>query len=384
MIKCDYEIAIAGGGVAGLSAAILLSQAGYKTILFEKHKYPFQKVCGEYISLEALEFLKLIGFDPDNYGLPIISKFKLSSGNSVLNTNLTLGGIGVSRYFLDDKLMKFAEDKGADIIESTTISGLQYIKNHFKINTNIGELTANIVLGAFGKRSNLSRGIDKKDNSKNNYIGVKYHVRADLPSDQIELHIFNNGYCGISKVEGKDKYCMCYMTTANNLKNCGNSIEKLEKQVLSKNPFLKRYLNQYEKITEFPVTISQINLGMKEIIHNNIMMIGDAAGTIAPLCGNGMSLAFHSSYRASQYINQYLQGLIPYKEALEKYHTYWKKNFYKRIYSGNYLQKLFLNEKAASIAIVLLKHTHFLHAPLIRLTHGKDFVTNGHVGMPVR
>ncbi|TAE50818.1 MAG: FAD-dependent oxidoreductase, partial [Cytophagales bacterium] len=46
----QYEVAIIGGGLAGLTNAILLANAGKKVILFEKNQYPFHRVCGEYIS----------------------------------------------------------------------------------------------------------------------------------------------------------------------------------------------------------------------------------------------------------------------------------------------------------------------------------------------
>ncbi len=54
----SFTVAIVGGGLAGLSLSILLSKAGHKTILFEKEKYPFHKVCGEYISLESWNFIE--------------------------------------------------------------------------------------------------------------------------------------------------------------------------------------------------------------------------------------------------------------------------------------------------------------------------------------
>ncbi|MGZ4157476.1 MAG: FAD-dependent oxidoreductase, partial [Bacteroidia bacterium] len=45
-----YQVSIIGGGLAGLTLAVQLADAGYSCVLFEKNKYPFHKVCGEYIS----------------------------------------------------------------------------------------------------------------------------------------------------------------------------------------------------------------------------------------------------------------------------------------------------------------------------------------------
>ena len=80
--------------------------------------------------------------------------------------------------------------------------------------------------------------IQKKNNKLNNYIGIKYHVNSNFRSDTIALHNFKDGYCGISKIED-NKFCLCYLTNAANLKKSGNSIEEMEKNILSKNRHLK-------------------------------------------------------------------------------------------------------------------------------------------------
>ena len=58
-----FDVAIIGGGLAGLSLSIQCSRAGYTAILFEKEKYPFHKVCGEYISFESWNFINDLGLD---------------------------------------------------------------------------------------------------------------------------------------------------------------------------------------------------------------------------------------------------------------------------------------------------------------------------------
>jgi flavin-dependent dehydrogenase len=56
-----YDVAIIGGGLGGLSLAIQLARKNFSVILFEKEKYPFHKVCGEYISMESWGFLEDLG-----------------------------------------------------------------------------------------------------------------------------------------------------------------------------------------------------------------------------------------------------------------------------------------------------------------------------------
>ena len=74
-----YDVAIIGGGLAGLVNAILLKKAGLSIILFEEKSYPFHRVCGEYISNEVVPFLRTHDLFPDELEPAIISKFHLTS-----------------------------------------------------------------------------------------------------------------------------------------------------------------------------------------------------------------------------------------------------------------------------------------------------------------
>ena len=76
-----YDCAIIGGGLAGLTLSIQLAQKGHQVILFEKNKYPFHKVCGEYISLESWDFLNSLGLPLAELSLPIINTIIMINKN---------------------------------------------------------------------------------------------------------------------------------------------------------------------------------------------------------------------------------------------------------------------------------------------------------------
>ena len=100
-----YDVAILGGGLAGLTNAYLLAKAGYKVILFEKGSYPQHKVCGEYISNEVLPFLKKNDLYPKDLRPSQINKFQLTTqiGKSI-DIPLETGAFGISRLVFDDYL----------------------------------------------------------------------------------------------------------------------------------------------------------------------------------------------------------------------------------------------------------------------------------------
>ncbi len=372
-----FDVGIIGGGLAGLSLSILLAKNNYKVILFEKEKYPFHRVCGEYISLESWKFIENLGLNLSELNLPIIKKLIVSSPNgNTINADLDLGGFGVSRFFIDNELKKIAVENGVHVLEETKVNDVAFNNESFIIKYKSETINCNVVAGSFGKRSNLdvkwSRDfIQKKPGKLNNYIGVKYHIKTSFPFDTIALHNFKNGYCGISKVE-EDTYCLCYLTTAQNLKN-NNSIKKMEQNILYKNLLLKKIFTEAEFLFKEPVTISQISFDRKALIENRVLMIGDAAGMITPLCGNGMSIALHSSKIAAGCIGLFLDKKIARGQMENQYAQRWKNNFERRLKIGRIIQKLFGKELLTNVFISIIKPFPFLINNIIKATHGKEF-----------
>jgi menaquinone-9 beta-reductase len=378
MKQKTYDTAIIGGGLAGLTLSISLSKLGFSVILFEKETYPFHKVCGEYISLESWHYLETeMGVPLTEMNLPIIKKLWVTSpnGNS-LHSNLDLGGFGISRHTLDNTLKNIAENIGVTILQNCKAEDVQFAENIFTIKTTQGTYQSKVCCGSWGKRSNFDvkwkRPFTSKTSDRlNNFVGIKYHVKTDFPDDMIALHNFKDGYCGISKIED-EKYCVCYLTKASNIKNAG-SIEKAEEQILSENPHLKKLFSSMERLYEAPVSISQVSFSKKNAIENNVLMLGDAAGMITPLCGNGMSMAMHSAKIAAVNITAFLQNNITRQQLENNYTKAWKNNFSTRVKIGKSIQYLFGRKTTTNFFVHLMKRSKFLTNKIMSLTHGKAF-----------
>jgi menaquinone-9 beta-reductase len=373
-----FDVAIAGGGLAGLALSIQLAKKGYATVLFEKEKYPFHKVCGEYISLESGNFLKSLGLSLDEWQLPVIKKLQVSSPKGkLINHILPLGGFGVSRYKIDAALAKIARGSGVEIKEETKVNDINFKNEIFTILSATGDFKSKIAVGSFGKRSNLDirwkrNFITSGKKNLNNYIGVKYHIQTNFPVDTIALHNFKDGYCGISKVED-DKYCLCYLTTADLLQKNNSLIKAMEQNVLCQNPHLKKIFEESIWLYNAPLTISQISFDKKTQVEDHVLMIGDAAGMITPLCGNGMSMALHGSKIAFEIIDQFLQERLSRIEMEKIYTQQWQQQFAQRLKIGRIIQQLFCHNRLTNIFISGIKPFPKLINYLIRRTHGKPF-----------
>ena len=374
----DYDLAIIGGGLAGLTLAIQGADAGYRVILFEKETYPFHKVCGEYISMESRDFLVRCGVPLADWSLPVIDRLQVSDTKGKLyDFKLPLGGFGVSRYQLDNALYQLAQQKGATILTSCKVNEVVYEKDGFTVQTHSGNYTARVTAACFGKRSNLDIKWERdftagKPGKLNNFIGVKYHVQYPQPADTISLHNFIDGYCGISRIEN-NICCLCYLTTAENLRRSGNSIPEMEKQLLSKNIQLKKIFESATNVYPQPLTISQVSFHPKRQVENHVLMLGDAAGMIPPLCGNGMSMAMHAGKIAFENICLLLSGQIN-RELLEKqYEVQWKHAFGLRLRAGRAVQYFFGGSVSTSFFLRTMHAFPQFSRMIIEQTHGKPF-----------
>lgn len=374
----QYDIAVIGGGLAGLSLAIQSAKQGYTVVLFEKEKYPYHKVCGEYISMESWNFLESLGLPLNDLHLPIIKQLEVSSPNGkIFRHKLPLGGFGISRYKLDGMLATIARKHNVLILEETKVNDVVFQNDGFIIHSSSREFTATVAAGCFGKRSNLDlkwnrNFIQQKPNKLNNYIGVKYHINIKRPSDTIALHNFENGYCGVSQIE-EQKFCLCYLTTAENLRKSNNNVQQMEQNILCKNPHLKKIFSDAQFLYDSPVTISQISFEPKQQVENHVLMIGDAAGMITPLCGNGMSMALHGSKLAFEQVHAFLQKQITRQQMEQLYNHHWQQQFGKRLKTGRFIQGLFGKSSITNLFINSVKTMPFIAKPLIRLTHGKSY-----------
>ena len=367
-----FEVIIIGGGLAGLCNAIHLSKFGKKVMLIEKNSYPKHKVCGEYISNEVLPYLNFLEVNPFEFGAVNIKEFQLSTTkNKLISAKLPLGGFGISRYTLDFELYKKAIQNGAKILQET-VANIKYIDNEFKIETKeSGEFKSVICIGAFGKRSGLDVSLNRDFiKKKSPYLGVKIHVKGNHPENLVALHNFNGGYCGVSKVE-QGAINLCYISSFSAFKKYKN-ITDFQEQVVFKNKFLHEIYNTSKSLFPQPLSISQISFEKKNPVENNIIMCGDAAGMIHPLCGNGMSMAIQAAQLAAPLVLQFLNGEIQHRSQLEKqYIANWNKQFKWRLKAGHFIAMLFRKQKIANFLLSILKLFPFLMPLIIKQTHGK-------------
>lgn len=371
------SVIIVGGGLAGLTAAIHLSKQGLRVLLIEKNEFPKHKVCGEYLSNEVLPYLNWLSVDLSELNPTRLRRFEFSTVNGkMIACDLPMGGLGLSRYALDAFLLSKARELGCRIVQDQVEDILFEIDSFRVFTKSNGVIVSGIVLGAFGKRSSLDLQLKRGSSQKKaNWLAVKLHCKVEYPADLVGLHNFEGGYCGVSMVENK-VVNLCYLASYKSFKKHKN-IPLYQGDVLSKNPHLKSLLDQAVMQFEQPLTISQLSFEKKIVVENHVLMIGDSAALIHPLCGNGMAIAIHSAKIASELIVDYYSAKIKSRTELEqKYISKWKAAFSKRLAFGCVLAFFMRKQVLSSVFMKILINLPFLIPIMVKQTHGKVISVN--------
>ena len=348
-----------------------MSQKGQKITLFEKEAFPHHKVCGEYLSREVKPYFDELKIPLEELQPKQINRLLYSTpaGRSI-EVDLPLGAFGVGRFALDDLLYRTALANGVEVLQEKVLK-IEFLEGHFKVVSSEAEYEADHVLGSFGKRSLLDKNLDRnffKEPAP--WVAVKNHYRLkDFPDDLVALHNFKGGYCGLSRTESGD-INMCYLATYKSFKEHKDR-EKFTKKVLRENPFLDSFLAEASPVFEQPLSIAQVSFSKKEAVKDHVLMLGDAAGLIHPLCGNGMAIAIHSAKIASEELLKHNELGKSREEMEQAYKQRWEKIFSRRFSTAAWLQKILLRENLAEISQAIISTVPSLLPKIIRQTHGE-------------
>lgn len=376
MSQLRVDVAIVGAGPAGSSAAISLARRGAKVVLFDSKSFPHHKVCGEFLSPECRAYLDQLGVTPAILAAnPVsISTVKLTTPSGISwESTLPDTAWGLSRYSLDSILIDQARREGVEVCESTTvhsITGSLDDSFHLQIRASGKEsaIQSAVVIGAYGKRSNLDRALNRSFiHHDQPFVGLKAHFCGPVISDRIELHTFPGGYGGISQIEG-GRVNVGILVRQPVFQRAG-SLESFITGI--QNPYLKEWFSQAELFTSQWYTIAQVPFEKKHPLVNDILMVGDAAGLIAPLAGDGISMALRSGQLAAHQIGAYLEGHLSPGSLRRAYVNQWKHAFRSRLRLGRLLQSVMLRPSLASPVLQLLNVIPPLGTFLIKQTREK-------------
>jgi flavin-dependent dehydrogenase len=311
------EHLVIGGGPAGAMAAIRLASAGRSVVLIEKESGPHDKVCGEFLSREAVDYLHQIGVSPQDLGAESIHTLRVSAGGTTVAASLPFQALSLSRRVLDAALLARAEESGCRILRGAAVESLTSSGNHWVASLNNGDcLHASNVFLATGKHD--LRGFSRSPSKQSDLVGFKMHWQlqpAQLRAlrNCMDLYLFPGGYGGLSLIEGGVAN-LCLVVRRTMLRSAGGWPQILA-LILGGNPHLRELLAGATAIWPRPLAISPIPYGYLIRESGGLWCVGDQAAVIPSFTGDGISIALHSAALAAQ---MFLAGSSPadYNRAL--------------------------------------------------------------------
>ena len=284
---------VAGGGVAGAAAACRLAQAGRPVTLLEREKAPAHKVCGEFISGEALAEIAALGVDLAACGAAPIGAMRLVHRGRAAESRLPFPAAGLSRLVLDEALLRRAEALGAALHRGVRVRAA----TPGLLQTDQGELAAPTLLLATGKHD--LRGLPRTLRTPPEaLIGFKLHLHL-LPAQRqalaghVEVILFDGGYAGLQMVEGGVAN-LCLLADRSRY---DADWPALLAALAREDSHLARRLDGARAAWDRPLTIFRVPYGFVHHgpEHPGLYRLGDQAAVIPSFCGDGMAIALHSA-----------------------------------------------------------------------------------------
>jgi flavin-dependent dehydrogenase len=303
---------IIGGGPAGAAAAITLTRGGCRPTILERTDAPTDKVCGDFLSADAIQQLVALGVDPVVLGAVPIARVRLIRGARTAESVLPFRALGLSRRSLDAALLAQARRDGADVRTGVTVRQVNREAAGWMVQDAKSDPTAAAdgflatdVFLATGKHDLRAR---PRSGSGHGAVGMKMYFHLGprqnaLLAGAIELILFPGGYAGVQCVEG-GRAVVCIAVQRTRFRQAGGDWAGLLALVSAVTPHLNDVLAGATALLPRPLAVAGIPYGLLHAVSRSapsdgLFRLGDQAAVIPSLTGDGIAIALHSGARAA-------------------------------------------------------------------------------------
>lgn len=339
-----FDVCIVGAGPSGTTCAWYLRQAGKKVLVLDKREFPRDKICGDAVCLNAQTHMTRMGvlqeIEREGKGnWSEVGGLVAPSGAGFIGNSVDYSGkrlvIAVKRMILDEKMFRAAQKAGATMVEHTTFTGgaLDKAKGQWTIEaqTNAGEKVqyrARALVAADGAHSSVtqalgiptpppdgicSRAYVKAGTHSFDADGIAFYTRELIP-----------GYAAIFKEANGDLNFCTYIIPGGAAK--ADDLKDIHHRLLKEHPYISKVIGpnaEIEKMKGAPLRLG----GTLKTYYDHLVVIGDAAGHIDPLTGEGIHTAMDGGWMAAEELCAALDANDLSEARLKKYEDRWMDAF---------------------------------------------------------
>jgi geranylgeranyl reductase family protein len=314
LIKTD--VLVVGAGPAGSAAATWAARQGLEVTIIDKEKFPRDKPCGDGLTPRAINELNKLGLSdwlsgrPKNLGLRAAG-----FGQELLlpwnGNSLPSYGSAAPRTELDQRVLQVATSAGAKLLEGYAATDVVLADQRIKTvkaetENGIVEISANRVIIADGARSQLGRKLGRQWHRDTAYgVAARAYIDSERSDDPwISSHLELRG----TQNEVLSGYGWIF-PLGNGQVNIGVGTLATQKRPADLN--LRALLNQYthEQRTTWKLSgelnspwsaLLPMGGAVSGVAGVNFMFIGDAAGCVNPLNGEGIDYGLETGRLAAE------------------------------------------------------------------------------------
>lgn len=319
----DCDVAVVGGGPAGAAAAAHLSRAGLSVWLLDQKRFPRDKVCGDLVGPVALAELSGLGLDllPEYAESNVVGAAAIAVDGEVLMTSAMpeVGGLPrfgrvVPRLELDAWIVDAARAAGARLLEGRRLTGMERDADCVVLTTaqagSVARIRARVVIGADGSTSRTAEWLRGRPLDKGRrMIAVRaYYDGVDGPADRADLYFSERSFPGYFWIFplGGGRANVGIGTMLRTAPPSADHLRDLLIGMVRDDRAVARRLGAARldgKVVGWPLTTFDHRL---PVVGDRVVLVGDAAGLINPLNGEGIQYALLSARWAAHAVGQAL------------------------------------------------------------------------------
>ena len=286
-------------------------------LLLERTRFPRQKVCGEFVSAESLEFLQNLLANDFRHLLthtPRISNSRIFLDGSMLEARIDPPAASIARFDLDAALWETCCVEGVDTHAEIVVKSVEG-DSPFRIVSETKVFEADAVINASGRWSNFTSSDVRAKNRNEKWIGIKAHFCEASAAPTTDLYFFDGGYCGVQPVStatngSGTRINACAMVRAD--------VANTFSAVLRLHPALRERSKRWKPTME-TVRTSPLVFHKPEPVQNAMLQVGDSAAFVDPFVGDGISLALRSGALAAECLQAFFRGECSLQQSAALY-----------------------------------------------------------------
>jgi flavin-dependent dehydrogenase len=276
------EVLVAGGGPAGLAAAIAARQAGFEVAVVDCAQPPVDKACGEGIMPDGLSALAALGIQVDARHAAPFHGIRFINGEREVEASFPCGvGYGIRRTLLHQWLVDRAVECGVSLHWGRRITGLS--PDGLLVEGDV--VSSRWLICADGQNSKLRKlsGLDPSHPLRSRF-GFRRHYRVAAWSEFVEVHWSDVGQMYVTPV-AEDQVCVALITSRKGL--------RFDTAL----PSFPKLASRLERATVLGSTLGATTASrrLRNVQTGSIALIGEAAGSVDAITGEGLSIAFQQA-----------------------------------------------------------------------------------------